>query len=166
MPYVDVALTRFYDTLYVAKSTEKVTYYCRPACFEWIKSLGKEGQTEAIHWMEIMLPFESLATRPIKETYQPRVQINHLHNFPLKESDTPHLVSIFNFFEALQKQRGNTVTEQMEFAVVSGSYPHVPKDVMERLVAFCFKHVIPKHERLRVAFSTRIRPFLNGDSMR
>lgn len=167
MPYVELALSsRFYDPTFIAKSNEKVTYYCEPACFEWIQSLGKENEIDKIQWMEIMLPFESLATRPIRKNYQPILGVEHLTDFPLQEQDTPYLVSIFNFFKALEKRRGKDETERLEFAVVSGSYPSIPQTLMERLVAFSLQEVIPKHERLRVMFSSRIRPFIKGEHLR
>lgn len=163
MPYVELALSsRFYDPTFIAKSDENSTYYCEPACFEWIKSIGKEEAIDTIQWMQILLPFEGLATRPLQKEIVLGSLPEYLGDFPLKDEDTPYLVSIFNFFNSLDKQKQKGETERLEYAVASGNYPRIPDEVMERMVAFAMEHAIPKHERLRVAFSPRIRPFLKG----
>lgn len=161
MPYVELALSsRHYEPIFYAHTKENVTYYCEAACYKWIQMLGKE--TGAIQWMEIMLPYESLATKPVTTQYEPTLTAGHLMDFPLQEQDTPYLVSIFNFFSQLEKQPHKNEIERLEYAIVSGSYPQVPNSLMERLVAFSFERVLPKHQRIRASFSPHIRPFLKG----
>lgn len=165
MPYIGaVTDSRFHDPIFFYKSDEKKTYYCDPACYKWIEMINKQDRLDEMNWMHYLMPIESMSTIPLKNDYDPFLSLTHLQEFPLKDQDTPYLISIYNFFKGFESGRNYSDKERLERAIVFGSYPKVPNELMERLVNFTFYHCIDKKEYLRVSLSDRVRPLLKKRS--
>lgn len=160
MPYIQVAYqSRFHDPLFVYETTDQVTRYCEPACFQWIKSLGKEKELNSIQWMELKMPLSTFAPKPVKENFSPTIHLTCLQKFSLLEEDTPYLVSIFNFFDELEQKKKSPV-ERLERAIVCGNYPRIPSALMERLVSFAMTDYLESKDGIRFVLSPIIAPYL------
>lgn len=161
MRYIGCALSdSFYDPIFFYKSDDRITYYCEPDCFEWIKSIGKENELDRIHWMQLMLPIDQLATQEMKVGFKPYAYFESVKGFPLRDEDTPYLISIFNFFKVFDSRATTTSLERLERAIIFGSYPKVSESMMERLVTYAFDTFIEPSERLRASLSPKIVPYL------
>lgn len=163
MPYIGCAYeSRFYDPIYVHNSDENATYYTTPECFEWIKHVGKGNELDRINWMVLATAITNLPTQKLADNYKPFVQFDEKWDFPLLDSDTPHLVSIYNFLKEATANSSRSHSEQLDRAIVFGSYPAIPNEIMERLVAFSLNRLIPRDQRLKASISERTLRHLNS----
>lgn len=165
MRYIGCALEdRFYDPIFFYKSDERITYYCKPDCYEWIKSIDKENELDRINWMQLMLPIHSLATQELSPFFKPNVNYESVVGFPLLDEDTPYLISIFNFFKEMDSNRHPNDQVRLERSIIFGSYPSVPNSLMERMVTYAFDNHVESSQRLRVSLSQHVIPFLKVKS--
>ena len=158
MPFMKLAFSRFYDPYFVYTHDETSISYCEVDCYAWIQHVGKEQDLDSIHWMKMFRPLSEREQQQEIE-YQPHFYVKRILDFPLEESDTPYLVSIYHFFKEYEKNVKRNDLNQLEAAIVCGSYPKVPFSLMKRMVRFVQPTIHTSPQRMRMLLSPKIRPF-------